>query len=157
MWNLFEEILSMIERKLRAGIIGLGVGQSHAKGYLSSPDSELVAVCDANETRLNEFAALWNVSRRYTDYHQMLEEAELDVVSICLPNSLHASASIEALDHGVHVVCEKPMAQSVAEAKDMVAAAERNQKHLMVAYNYRYRPDSQWMFRIVQSGKLGTI
>lgn len=147
----------MIERKLRAGIIGLGVGQSHAKGYLSSPDSELVAVCDANETRLNEYATLWNVAGKYTDFHQMLQEADLDVVSICLPNSLHALASIEALDHGVHVVCEKPMAQSAAEAKDMIDAAERNQKHLMVAYNYRYRPDSQWMYRMVQAGKLGTI
>jgi predicted dehydrogenase len=147
----------MIERKLRAGIIGLGVGQSHAKGYLSSPDAELVAVCDANETRLREWASIWNVGRRYTDFQQMLADGELDVVSVCLPNSLHAPASIAALNAGVHVVCEKPMAQTVAEAQEMIEAAERNQRHLMVAYNYRYRSDSQWMYNMVQSGKLGTI
>lgn len=147
----------MSDGKLRAGIIGLGVGQSHAKGYLSSPNSELVAVCDANETRLNESANQWNVEGRYTDYQTMLDEANLDVVSICLPNALHAKASIDALDKGVNVVCEKPMAQTVAEAEQMLEAAKRNNKHLMVAYNYRYRPDSQWMYKMVQSGKLGTI
>ncbi len=147
----------MIDRKLRAGIIGLGVGQAHAKGYLSSPDAELVAVCDSNEARLNEWAATWNVQRRYTDYTQMLQEGELDVVSICLPNSLHASSSIAALNAGVHVLCEKPMASSVVEADEMLAAATRNGKRLMVAYNFRYRPDSAWMQRMVVAGKLGTI
>jgi predicted dehydrogenase len=147
----------MIDRKLRAGIIGLGVGQAHAKGYLSSPDAELVAICDSNETRLNEWAAKWNVHRRYTDYSQMLQGGELDVVSICLPNALHASASIAALNAGINVICEKPMASNVSEAHEMIQAAEANNKHLMVAYNYRYRPDTQWMRRIVQSGKLGTI
>jgi predicted dehydrogenase len=152
-----QEKFIMSDGKLRAGIIGLGVGQSHAKGYLSSPDTELVAVCDANETRLNEWADLWKIEKRYTDYTQMLDDANLDIVSVCLPNALHAAASIAALDRGVHVVCEKPMAQTVTEAEQMVEAAARNGRRLMVAYNYRYRPDSQWMYRMVQSGKLGTI
>jgi predicted dehydrogenase len=147
----------MSNRKLRAGIIGLGVGQSHAKGYLSSPQAELIAVCDANETRLNDWASKWDISGRYTDYQQMLDEADLDIVSVCLPNAMHAKATIDALDSGVHVVCEKPMAQTVSEAEQMIEAAERNHRRLMVAYNYRYRPDSQWMYRMVQSGKLGTI
>jgi UDP-N-acetylglucosamine 3-dehydrogenase len=109
-----QEKFIMSDGKLRAGIIGLGVGQSHAKGYLSSPDTELVAVCDANETRLNEWADLWKIEKRYTDYTQMLDDANLDIVSVCLPNALHAAASIAALDRGVHVVCEKPMAQWAA-------------------------------------------
>jgi predicted dehydrogenase len=149
--------IRMIDRKLRAGIIGLGVGQSHARGYLGSSDAELVAVCDSNEVRLNEWAAKWNVQRRYTDYSQMLAEAELDVVSVCLPNALHPSASIAALNAGIHVVCEKPMSSSVAEAQEMIDAARRNNRYLMIAYNYRYRPDTQWMRRVIQSGKLGTI
>lgn len=147
----------MADRKLRAGIVGLGIGKSHAKGYLTSADAELVAICDMNVTRLNEAGEAWRVENRYSDYVQMFAEADLDVVSICLPNALHATVSIAALEAGIHVVCEKPMAQTVAEAQQMIAAAESNQVRLMVAYNYRYRSDSQWMRRVVQSGLLGDI
>jgi len=147
----------MADRKLRAGIVGLGIGKSHAKGYLTSADAELVAICDMNVTRLNEAGEAWRVENRYSDYVQMFAEADLDVVSICLPNALHATVSIAALEAGIHVLCEKPMAQTVAEAQLMIAAAERNKVRLMVAYNYRYRSDSQWMRRVVQSGLLGDI
>jgi predicted dehydrogenase len=143
--------------KLRAAIIGLGVGKAHAKGYLSSPDAELVALCDANEERLLQSAADWKVEGKYTDFQTMLTEAKPDIVSVCLPNALHAPATIAALQAGAHVVCEKPMAVSVEESRQMVAAAEQANRHLMMSYNYRYRPDSQWMCRVAQSGRLGTI
>lgn len=147
----------MLDRKLRAAIIGLGVGRSHAKGYLSSPDAELVAVCDANEVRLNEMATEWKVQRRYTSYADMFKDAELDVVSVCLPNALHAEASIAALEAGLHVVCEKPMSINVAEAENMIATAVRADRRLMVSYNYRYRADSQWLKRLIENGKLGDV
>jgi len=147
----------MTNRKLRAGIVGLGVGKSHARGYLSSPDTELAAVCDANAERLALSADEWKVEARYTDFRTMFKEANLDIVSICLPNALHAEASIAALEAGIHVICEKPMSVTVAEAEAMVSAAERSGKWLMVSYNYRYRSDAQWMRRVVQSGKLGQI
>lgn len=147
----------MTEGKLRAGIIGLGVGKAHAEGYQNSPDAELVALCDMNEERLQKSATDWKVAEQYTDYHKMLAEAQLDIVSVCLPNALHAEASIAALEAGVNVICEKPMAISVDQAKAMVETAKRCDRQLMVSYNYRYRPDSQWMRQVVQAGKLGTI
>lgn len=147
----------MAEQKLRAGVIGLGVGKAHAKGYLNSPDAELVAVCDMNLARLEQAEADWNVTGLYTDYQQMLREANLDVVSIGLPNSLHAEASIAALEAGVNVICEKPMATSVVDARRMVETAKQNKRELMMCYNYRYRSDSQWMKRVIQSGQLGQI
>ncbi len=147
----------MSERKLRAGVIGLGVGRAHAKGYIASPDAELVALCDANTERLNQYAAEWNIDGRYSDYHTMFREAQLDVVSIGLPNALHAEASIAALEAGVHVICEKPMATTSAEARAMLAAARQHNRQLMVCYNYRYRSDSQWMRRVIQSGRLGQV
>lgn len=143
--------------KLRAAIIGLGVGKAHAKGYLNSPDAELVALCDANEERLMQSAADWKVDGKYTDYPTMLAEAKPDIVSICLPNALHAQATIAALQAGAHVVCEKPMSVTVAESEQMVTAAKQAGRHLMMSYNYRYRPDSQWMYRVAQSGRLGTV
>ncbi len=147
----------MIERKLRAGIIGLGVGKAHADGYLNSADADLVAVCDMNEERLNQSATDWKVDGRYTDFRKMFAEENLDIVSVCLPNALHSEASIAALEAGVNVICEKPMAITVAEAEQMVETAKRNNKRLMVCYNYRYRADSQWVYHMVQSGKLGKI
>lgn len=147
----------MSNRKLRAGIIGLGVGQAHAKGYINSPHSELVAICDLNETRLHEWGEKWNVEAQYTNYMTMLHEAKLDIVSVCLPNAAHAEVSISALKGGVHVLCEKPMAINVAEAEAMVASAKTSQRHLMVSYNYRYRSDSQWMRHMVKDGNLGNI
>jgi len=149
----------MSNQPIRAGVIGLGVGRNHAKAYRESPDSRLVALCDANEIRLNEMADELNVPSegRYTDYTDMLAKANLDLVSVCLPNALHPVAAIAALQAGVHVLCEKPMASAIAEAQQMLDAAESNQRRLMVSYNYRYRPDSQWMYHMVQTGKLGQI
>ena len=131
--------------QLRAGIIGLGVGKAHAKGYISSPDAELVAVCDMNAERLQEYAEEWNVQERYTDYHTMLKDAKLDMVSVCLPNALHAEVSIAALEAGVNVVCEKPMAVDTKQAMAMVDAAKRSGKRLMMSYNYRFRSDARWV------------
>lgn len=147
----------MTDRKLRAGVIGLGVGRAHAKGYIASPDAELVALCDANSERLEQYAAEYNIKAYYTDYRKMLKEAQLDVVSVGLPNALHAEASIAALEAGAHVICEKPMAINVAEAHAMLAAAHQHNRQLMVCYNYRYRSDSQWMRRLIRSGRLGQV
>ncbi|NWG15661.1 MAG: Gfo/Idh/MocA family oxidoreductase [Chloroflexi bacterium] len=147
----------MSEQKLRGGVIGLGVGKAHAKGYRTSPDVELIAVCDSDETRLQTLAAEWDTPVRYTDYCRMLEETPLDMVSICLPNALHAEAAIAALEAGMHVVCEKPMAPTVAEARRMLEAARLNNRRLMIAYNFRYRPDTRWMKQMVESGALGAI
>lgn len=147
----------MTDQKLRAGVVGLGVGKAHARGYIASPDAQLVALCDMSEARLTQQADEWNIDGRYTDYRQMFDEANLDVVSIGLPNALHAEASIAALEAGIHVICEKPMATNVAEAQRMIEAADRCKRQLMVCYNYRYRSDSLWVRRLVQSGRLGQI
>ncbi len=147
----------MQSAQLRAGIIGLGVGKAHAKGYTTSPDAELVAVCDMNTERLQQFADEWKVTGRYTDYRKMLKDENLDLVSICLPNALHAEASIAALEAGVNVVCEKPMAVNTTEARAMIAAASKSGKRLMMSYNYRYRSDARWIRQIISSGQLGTI
>ncbi|MEZ4667012.1 MAG: Gfo/Idh/MocA family oxidoreductase [Anaerolineae bacterium] len=147
----------MSERIVRAGIVGLGVGQAHAKGYMGSPYADLVAICDMNEARLQESGDKWKVDARYTDYKQMFKEAKLDIVSVCVPNAAHAEVSIAALKAGVHVICEKPMAVNVAEAEAMLEAARSSKRQLMVSYNYRFQSDSQWMKKMVTDGKLGTV
>jgi predicted dehydrogenase len=144
---------------LRAAVIGLGVGRGHADGYNQSPYSTLAALCDTDTVRLAEFAQKYNIPAEacFTDYHTMLKKIPLDIVSVCVPNALHAPVSIAALEAGVHVLCEKPLAMNTAEAQAMVDAAARAEKHLLVCYNYRYRADSQWLYRVVHSGRLGEI
>jgi predicted dehydrogenase len=146
-------------KPLQAGVIGLGVGRAHARGYARSPHAALVALCDSDEARLREIAQEFNVSPQacYTDYHRMLAQHPLDIVSVCVPNALHAAVSVTALEAGAHVMCEKPMAPSTAEARQMLDAARRARRHLMVSYNYRYRADTQWMVRMVRGGRLGEI
>jgi predicted dehydrogenase len=144
---------------LRAGVIGLGVGKSHVDAYRQSPYSTLAALCDSNENRLRDFAQQYDVPAEacFTDYQTMLANANLDIVSVCLPNALHAPASIAVLDAGVHVLCEKPLATNSEEAQAMIDAAQRSGKTLTVCYNYRYRADSQWLYHTIHSGTLGEI
>ncbi|MDW8300147.1 MAG: Gfo/Idh/MocA family oxidoreductase [Anaerolineae bacterium] len=149
----------MTDKPLRAGIIGLGVGATHAKGYLRSPHTRLVALCDADTERLTARAAEYDIPAElcFTDYRTMLAKAQLDVVSVCLPNALHAEASIAALEAGAHVLCEKPLATTLEEALAMQRAAEANQRRLMVAYNFRYRADIAWIRQLMLEGKLGKV
>lgn len=149
----------MADKPLRAGIIGLGIGALHAKGFLRSPHTELVALCDTDPERMAARAAEYNIPARmcFTDYRSMLAEAQLDVVSVCLPNALHAEVSIAALEAGAHVLCEKPLATTLEEALAMQRAAEMHQRRLMVAYNHRYRADVAWIRQMIGEGKLGKI
>ncbi|MCC7209583.1 MAG: Gfo/Idh/MocA family oxidoreductase [Anaerolineae bacterium] len=144
---------------LRVGVIGLGIGNAHAEGYARETRVKLAALCDSNEVRLKERALKFNVADDilFTDYRAMLKQAGLDIVSVCLPNALHAPAAIAALEAGCHVLCEKPLATSTAEAQDMIRAARMNGRRLMVAYNHRYRADVAWMKRVINEGRLGTI
>lgn len=149
----------MTDQPLRAAVIGMGVGDSHAKAYANNRGVQLTALCDLSEVRLAEIADKYHipVQGRFTDYKKLLDEIKPDLVSICLPNALHAEASIAALEAGAHVICEKPMASTVAQAQAMIETAKQVGKRLMIAYNWRYRPDVQWIYRLVRTGKLGKI
>lgn len=143
----------------RAAVIGLGMGRAHAEAYAKLQDAELVALCDISEARLMEHAKRLNLpeSACYTDYKVMLTEANLDIVSVALPNSLHAPVSIDLLNGGVNVICEKPLAISVADAQRMIDTAQANNKRLMVMYNKRYRADMQWIGQMIKQGKIGDV
>jgi len=149
----------MLSQPLRAGVIGLGIGNAHCEGYQHNPDITLAAICDANEVRLKERAEKFGVAEDgcFTDYRDMLANARLDIVSVCLPNSLHAEATISCLEAGAHVICEKPLALSTFEVQDMLRAAKMNDRHVMVAYNYRFRADMQWIKGMIDSGAIGEV
>src|SRR5690606_12125506 len=119
----------------------------------------MVAFCDIEENRAREAAAKYGAegSAVYTDYRELLKDSSIDIVHVCTPNDSHAEISIAALESGKHVMCEKPMAKTAADARRMVEAAKRTGKKLTIGYNNRYRPDSMYLQQICSEGELGEI
>jgi predicted dehydrogenase len=148
----------MSRSPIKVGVVGAGVGRLHLAGYRTLPDEvEVVALCDANEARLNEVGTVYNVPRYFTDYNELFASGEIEAVSICLPNSLHAPVSIAALEAGLHVLCEKPLAENLASSYKIAEAVARASSKFMICFNRRYRLDVQWMKQILTEGKLGRI
>ncbi|AXK45880.1 Gfo/Idh/MocA family protein [Brachybacterium saurashtrense] len=145
-------------RRLRAGVIGLGwAGQQHVAAYAADPTVELVALSAMEEHLLEQFGEEHQVPGRYQDWKQMLAEAELDVVSIATPTFLHEPMAIHALEAGVNVITEKPMAQSGEAAARMVEAARGAGRVLDVSFNHRRRGDVTALKDVVDSGVLGPL
>ncbi|MGB9691274.1 MAG: Gfo/Idh/MocA family protein [Candidatus Sumerlaeaceae bacterium] len=143
---------------IRVGIIGCGgIAGQHARGYATCPDVEIVACADISLERAQQFAAEFSVPRAYSDYRTMLAHEKLDAVSVCTPNYAHCEPTVAALEAGVHVLCEKPMAMSVAEAQRMVEAAHRTKRMLTVGHHFRFVPFIRFIKRRIDEGLLGDI
>ena len=146
----------MRAKKLRAGVVGTGMGRYHMEAYANHPGVELLAVCDLNGPEAKQMADRFGARHVFTDYQKMLE-LDLELVSIATPNSLHAPMAIAALQSGKHVLIEKPMATTVADAAAMLEAARRAKKRLMVDMSLRFIPAHVAMKRLVDAGRLGEI
>jgi predicted dehydrogenase len=146
------------EGTLRAGVVGLGwAGQQHIKAYDALDGVELVGIAGMEEALLASLGEAYEVEHRCRDWKELIETADLDVVSIATPTSLHAPIAIGALQAGVHVLSEKPMAENAATAASMVAAAEAADRVLDVSFNHRLRGDVQALKKIIDAGLLGRI
>ena len=143
--------------KLRVGVIGAGIGAAHLAAYSHLPSVEIVALAGLDDDRVRRVAAEYKVPRTYREYSDLLAAPDIDAVSVCLPNSLHAQVSIESIQAGKHVLVEKPLARNAAEGREMVAAAEASHRVLMVSFDKRYRGDVQWVKHYIDSGALGRI
>ena len=146
---------------LRIGIIGTGsIASAHIDGYLAFPDDcEIVALADVMPGKAAERAAQSGLTDAvgYDDPLRMIAEARLDLVSIATPPSTHAALSIAALDAGIHVLVEKPMAPSLEECDAMLAAQKRSGRLLSVVAQNRFRDDLAMLKAVVDSGLLGSI
>ncbi|TYR80776.1 Gfo/Idh/MocA family oxidoreductase [Priestia megaterium] len=144
--------------KVRVGVIGCGsiAQHRHLPEYKMNKDVELVAVCDINEARAKEVAEQYGV-KAYTSYEELLASKTIDAVSVCTPNYLHAPISVAALNSGVHVLCEKPMATSKESAKAMIEAAVSSGKKLMIAHNQRFVASHQKARQLIESGEIGKV
>jgi len=147
----------MTATPVRVGVIGLNMGAAHAAAYQSLPGAELVAICDLSEPWLKHCQEQWHVPLAVTDYAALLACDDLDAVSVALPTHLHAAACLAALEAGKHVLVEKPMAASAAQAVAMAAAARAAERTLMVSYNQRFSPEVLYLKRYIDQGHLGQV
>ena len=146
-------------KKWKIAVIGVGgISEMHIASYLRDPDVELYAFCDINEKRLHEMGEKYGISRLYTDKDEMLRALpEIDAVSVCTWNSAHAPCAIAALNAGKHVLCEKPMATCAAEAQEMLDAAKKAGKLLMVGFVRRYERGSTLLRQLVSQDFFGEL
>lgn len=151
----------MAKTKLRVGVIGVGgiANGKHMPALSKLPTVEMVAFCDLKKELAAKGAAEYGVpgAKVYTDYQKMLAAGGLDVVHVCTPNNMHSEITVAALEAGNHVMCEKPMAKTSAEARKMVEAAKKSGKKLTIGYQNRYRPDSLYLKKAVENGDLGDV
>lgn len=140
----------------RVGIIGCGnIYSVHAEALELIEQTKLVAVCDVKAARLEKAKA--DGIATYTDYKEMLLHAKLDAVHICTPHYLHAEMAIFALEHGVDVLCEKPMAIKLDDARRMQRAAEQSGRRLWIVFQNRFNPGARLARDTLKSGKLGNV
>ncbi len=155
---------------LKVGILGMGgMGWHHARRYPHVPNAQIVAIADIVPERLEakeavainlaggEAALDLSQATRYAEAGQLIAEADVDVVDICLPTYLHAQYAIAALEAGLHVLCEKPMALSVADCDRMIAAARAADRRLMIAQCLRFWPEYLYLQRLIVDQPLGTL
>ena len=142
--------------KLKMGIIGVGgIAQGrHIPAYQKLEEKvELIAVHDIDVERAKEVSRRYNIPQVFENYQDLF--AAVDAVTICTPNKFHAEAAIAALEAGVHVLCEKPMAVSVEECERMIAAARKTKKLLAIAYHYRFTDAGKVAKEAVKANEIG--
>ncbi len=140
-------------------ILGCGAvaEKMHLPEYAQSKEAQIIACVDIVEGKAQHLAELVGGAQVYTDYHDALALDEVQAVDICLPNYLHAPVAIAAAEAGKHILCEKPMAISMADAQAMIDAAEKAGVMLMVRQSTRFAPPYSKVKQVVDSGVLGKI
>lgn len=142
---------------IRVGVIGLGMGAGHAEQFNRIPGSTLAALADLDQARLSATGKKLGVTAQFADALKMMDSVPMDAVVVATPNKFHAPLTIAALERGLHVFCEKPMAMNLAEARAMKAAAVKARRRLMINFSYRFSPMSMALKKQVEGGVVGPI
>jgi len=143
---------------VKYGVIGCGAiaQRRHIPECLANPDSVLIGIAEFNQARCTELGEKFGV-KSFCDHKDLLKLGEIDAVVVSGPNALHAPQTIDALNAGKHVLCEKPMAVTREEAKAMIDAAKKNNKYLMIGLNQRLMPPHVRAKEILKTGRLGKV
>ena len=154
-----SQVNSASASKIRYAVVGLGAfAQSDAlPAFAAAANSELVALVSGDATKRAELAQKYNVphSYSYAEYDDLLMSGNIDAVYLSVPNHLHRDYTVRAAKAGIHVLCEKPMAITIAECEEMIAAAKDNKIKLMIAYRLHLEPANLHAVEVVRSGQIG--
>jgi predicted dehydrogenase len=149
----------LVAKPFRIAFIGAGgIAHAHVNHLKKVEGVEIIAAADVSEKSLAKFKDAFNTPHLFTDYRQMLKEVpEIDAVDICTPNGLHAENTIASLEAGKHVMVEKPMAMNARQAQEMLDAAKKAGKELIVGFQHRFEPRTKLIHDQIMSGSFGKI
>jgi predicted dehydrogenase len=144
-------------KKIRVGVIGCGwIAQTaHIPALLQNPRADLVAICESNETLLATISDKHGIRNCFHDYRELVQSGLVDAVSVCTPTASHGQVALAAVRNGIHVLCEKPLASDLSEAKAVMTEVQKRNVRFMVGYNYRFLPNHVKTKEFIQSGKIG--
>ena len=147
----------MSEKKVRLGVAGTGIwGRMHVRAYKQHASAELVAICDLNEDRARETAKEFDIPQYFSNVDDMLD-AGLNGISVATPDTAHAEIVIKSAAKGVHVLVEKPLATTIEECQQMIAAAAASDVYLMVDWHNRWNPPCYQAWKAIRDGELGNV
>jgi predicted dehydrogenase len=144
-------------KKVRVGIIGTSwwTDVMFLSSFKSHPSAEISAICGRNRNRAEEMAEKYDIPQVFTDYHVLLEQDNLDAVVVATPDDLHFPMTMDVLDAGLHVLCEKPMALNAQHAREMYDKAEAIGVIHMVLFTWRWQPHFRYLKQLVDDGYIG--
>jgi len=148
----------MSDDTYRVGIIGCGgVARAHANAYRRHPKTQMVAAADINPEAVDNFAREFDIPARYTDYREMLDSEQIDILSVCTWPMSHAEITVAAAETGgiKGILCEKPMATNLGEADTMLEACDRNGVKLVVGHQRRFEPVNVTARKLILEGAIG--
>jgi predicted dehydrogenase len=144
------------EKTIKVGVVGGGFGRTHILAYRATPGVEVTAFCQRTKASAEKIAQDFGIPQVFTDYREMLARGGLDAVSLTTPTNVHLAMASEAFDHGVSVLCEKPLAMNQEEAAAMLKRAEQARVIHMTAFNFRFIPAFCRMKELMQEGYVGS-
>ena len=143
---------------LKVGLVGVGgISRTHMPGWAASEEAEVVAGSDISGEALEQWGALHNINRLTTNAGELFSDPDIDIIDLCVPNMYHAPLAIAALEAGKHVICEKPLAPTPQDIKQMIAARDKAGKQLMTAQHFRFAGVSKAMKAEIDTGSLGDV
>ncbi len=148
----------MATRKLRWALLSTAnINQALIKPLRKAARSELVGVASRDGDRAAAYAQEWGLARTWSSYEALLADPDVDVIYNPLPNNMHASWSVKAAQAGKHVLCEKPMAQSIAEMDALDEAAQANGVTIFEAFMYLHHPQTRALLEMIRGGRIGKL
>lgn len=147
----------MTSNIVSVGVVGASwwADAMHLPALASHPQARTVAICGRNRDNARKMADLWEIPQVYTDYREMIENADLDAVVISTPNSSHYPISMLALEKGLHVLCEKPIALTYAQAREMAEQAQARGLKTLAPFTYSFMPTARYLKELIDDGYLG--